>query len=122
MNSLRSLLRVDEETSGSLELARWLLKPPKLLATQIQEFKMKVVPSSSTVLEKLNDAIEFSGECSMNTLTRRASCWCFTTMPTKGYLWCRQDQELKGARNIKFRQIRAAESIIPYVLCGLYCL
>jgi hypothetical protein len=35
MKSLRSLLGVDEEASGSLELARWLLKPPEPLATQI---------------------------------------------------------------------------------------
>jgi hypothetical protein len=61
--------RLDEEASGSLELARWLLKPPKLLATQIQEPKMKVVLSSSTALVKLKDAIEFSGGCSMNTPT-----------------------------------------------------
>jgi hypothetical protein len=35
MKSSRSLLVVDEEASSSLELARWLLKPPKPLATQI---------------------------------------------------------------------------------------
>jgi hypothetical protein len=35
MKSLRSLLGVDEVASGSLELARWLLKPPKPLVTQI---------------------------------------------------------------------------------------
>jgi hypothetical protein len=29
---------------------------------------MKVVPSSSTALVKLKDAIEFTGGCSMNTL------------------------------------------------------
>jgi hypothetical protein len=29
MKSSRSLLGVDEEATGSLELARWLLKPPK---------------------------------------------------------------------------------------------
>jgi hypothetical protein len=69
MNSSRSLLRVDEEVSGSLEFTRWLLKPRKPLATQIQEPKMKVVPSLSTALVKLNCAIEFSGGCSMNTPT-----------------------------------------------------
>jgi hypothetical protein len=69
MNSSRSLLGVDEEASGFLELARWLLKPPKPLATQIQEPKMKVVPISSTVLVKLKDAIKFSGGFSMNTPT-----------------------------------------------------
>jgi hypothetical protein len=41
------------------------LKPPKLLVSQIQELKMKVVPSSSTVLVKLKDAIQFSGGCSI---------------------------------------------------------
>jgi hypothetical protein len=59
MNSLRSLRRVGAEASGFLESARWLLKRPKPLVTQIQEPKMKVVPSSSTVLVKLKDAIEF---------------------------------------------------------------
>jgi hypothetical protein len=39
------------------------------LATQIQESKMKVVPSSSMVLVKLKDAIKFSGECLMSTPT-----------------------------------------------------
>jgi hypothetical protein len=28
-----------------------------------------------------------------------------------------KDQELEGARNIKFRQVQATESIIPYVIC-----
>jgi hypothetical protein len=44
MKSSRSLHGVDEEASGSLELARWLLKPPEPLAMHIQEPKMKVVP------------------------------------------------------------------------------
>jgi hypothetical protein len=33
----------------------------------------------------LNDTIEFSGGCSMNTPTWRASCRCFTATPTEGY-------------------------------------
>jgi hypothetical protein len=57
MKSSRSLLEVDGEASGCLELARWLLKPPKPSATQIQKLKMKIMPSSSTALVKLNDAI-----------------------------------------------------------------
>jgi hypothetical protein len=86
MNSSRSLLRVDVEASGSLELTRWLLKLPRPLATQILELKIKVVPSLSTALVKLKDAIEFFGGCSMNTPTWRASCRCFTATPTEGYL------------------------------------
>jgi hypothetical protein len=46
---------------------------------------MKVVPSLSTALVKLNDAIEFSSGCSMNTPTWRANCHCFTATPTEGY-------------------------------------
>jgi hypothetical protein len=46
---------------------------------------MNVVPSSSMVLEKQKDAIEFSSGCSMNTPTWHASCWCFTAKPTEGY-------------------------------------
>jgi hypothetical protein len=34
-NLSRSLLRVGVEASGFLESARWLLKPPEPLATQI---------------------------------------------------------------------------------------
>jgi hypothetical protein len=79
------LRRVGVEASGFLESTRWLLKPPKSLATQIQEPKMRVVPSSSTVLVKLRDAIEFSGGCSMSTPTWRARCRYFTATPTEGY-------------------------------------
>jgi hypothetical protein len=85
MNSSMSLCRVDVEAPGFLDSTRWLLKPPKPLVTQIQELKTKVVPSSSTALLKLKDAIEFSGGCSMNTPTWRASCWCFTATRTEGY-------------------------------------
>jgi hypothetical protein len=35
----------------------------------------------------------------------------------------RRDQELKGARNTKLRQVRAARCVTPYVLySGLYYL
>jgi hypothetical protein len=43
------------------------------------------VPSLSTALVKLNDAIKLSGGCSMNTLTWHASYRCFTTTPIEGY-------------------------------------
>jgi hypothetical protein len=34
-----------------------------------------------------------------------------------------RDLELEGARYNRLRQVRAAKSVIPYVLCGcLYCL
>jgi hypothetical protein len=46
---------------------------------------MNVVPSSSMVLVKLKDAIEFYDGCSMNMPTWRASYLCFTSTPTKGY-------------------------------------
>jgi hypothetical protein len=69
MNSSRPPHQVDVEISGFLESTRWLLKPPKPLATQIQEPKIKFVLSSSTALVKLKDAIEFSDGCSMNTPT-----------------------------------------------------
>jgi hypothetical protein len=42
-------------------------------------------PTSSTVLVKLNDAIELSSGCSMKTPTWRASYLCFTATPTEGY-------------------------------------
>jgi hypothetical protein len=58
MNLPRLLHRVAAKASSFLESARWLLKPPEPLASQIQEPKMKVVPSSGTVLVKLKDANE----------------------------------------------------------------
>jgi hypothetical protein len=85
VNSSRSLCQVGVEASGFLESTRWLLKPPKPLATRIQEPKTKVVPSSSMALVKLRDAIEFSGGCSMNTSAWRTSYQCFTATPTEGY-------------------------------------
>ena len=51
---------VDADASGSLELARWLLKPLCPSATQIHEPKKKVMLSSSMVVE-LTVAIEFIG-------------------------------------------------------------
>jgi hypothetical protein len=45
------------------------MKPAKPLAMQIKEPKMKIVPSSSMLLVKLRDAIEFSDGCPMNTST-----------------------------------------------------
>jgi hypothetical protein len=77
----------------------------------------------------LNDTIEFSGGCSMNAPTWRASCRCFTTTPTEGYPRGGEfvgrvspRSGLEGIRNTRFRQVRTTESVIPYVLCGLYCL
>jgi hypothetical protein len=56
------------------------------VSNTIQEPKMKLVPSSSTVLVKQKDALEFSGGCSMNTPIWHTSCRCFTATPTEGYL------------------------------------
>jgi hypothetical protein len=91
---------------------------------------MKVVPSLGTTLVKLKDAIEFFGRCSMNTPTWHASCQCFTAILTEGYPQVGEfvgrvsprsgTRRCKGAQG--FRQVQAAECIIPYVLCGLYCL
>jgi hypothetical protein len=114
---------------GSLVSAWWLLKPPPSSAIHNQEPKVNAVPSSSTTLVKLNDTIEFSGGCSMNAPTWRASCRCFTTTPTEGYPRGGEfvgrvspRSGLEGIRNTRFRQVRTTESVIPYVLCGLYCL
>jgi hypothetical protein len=78
----------------------------------------------------LKDAIEFSSGCSINSPTWRASCRCFTTTPTEGYprggefvgrVSPRSEtRRCKGTQG--FRQVQAAESVIPYVLSGLYCL
>jgi hypothetical protein len=47
----------------------------------------------------------------------------FNRLPTEGYtqgdrFWVRErrDQKLEGTRNTKFRQVRAARCVIPYVL------
>jgi hypothetical protein len=54
----------------------------------------------------------------------------FIRLPTEGYtqggrFWVRirRDQELEGADNTRFRQVRTAICVMPYVLYdGLYCL
>jgi hypothetical protein len=46
-----------EDASGSLVSARWLLKPLRPSVMKTQEPKLNVMPSSSTALVKLNDAI-----------------------------------------------------------------
>jgi hypothetical protein len=69
MKELRLQRHVAAEASGFLESTRWLMKPAKPLAMQIKEPKMKIVPSSSMLLVKLRDAIEFSDGCPMNTST-----------------------------------------------------
>jgi hypothetical protein len=55
-----SRLDAEADTSSFLVMARWLLKPPKPLVTQIQKLKVNVVPSSSTALVKLKNTIKFS--------------------------------------------------------------
>jgi len=45
--------------SGSPGSARWLVKPPKLLAMRTRELKTRVVPAG-TVLESPELAIEFA--------------------------------------------------------------
>jgi hypothetical protein len=92
-------------------------------AMQTHEPKTNVVPCEGTDLMKLKDAIELAGGSS----TRQLSV--FNRLPTEGYtqggkFWARRrrDQELEGARNTRLRQVRAARSVTPYVLYGLYCL
>jgi hypothetical protein len=60
---------------------------------------------------------------------RRITLSVFNRLPTEGYtqggkFWVRgrRDQEHEGARNTRLRQVRAARSVTPYVLYGLYCL
>jgi hypothetical protein len=57
-------------------------------------------------------------------------CRCFTGCPPRGipkvvgfWIGWRRDQELEGASNTRFRQVRATMCVIPFVLFGgLYCL
>jgi hypothetical protein len=49
------------------------------------ELKVNVLPSSSTMLVKLNDGTKFARESSMSTPTWCASCRCFTVKPIEGY-------------------------------------
>jgi hypothetical protein len=65
----------------------------------------------------------------MRGARERAAVSVFNRLPTEGYaqggkFWVRRhgDQELEGARNTRLRQVRAARSVTPYVLFGLYCL
>jgi hypothetical protein len=57
-----SMLRehVGADTSGFVVLGRWLLKPLEPLVMETQEPKVNIMPSSSTALVKLNNAIKFA--------------------------------------------------------------
>jgi hypothetical protein len=81
---------------------------------QNQELKVNVMPSSSTALIKLNDAIEFSGGSSMSAPTWRASCRCFTaktTEDTPKVVDCRWD--VAKIRNSKVQRIQSLDRFGP---------
>jgi hypothetical protein len=59
----------------------------------------------------------------LNRLSLGRPLSVFNRLPTTGYtqggkFWVRRrrDQELEGVRNTRFRQVRAARSVTPYVL------
>ena len=57
------------------ELVRWLSKPPKPLATQTHESKMKVMPLGGVMVLKMKVAIELADELAESP-TWHASCRC----------------------------------------------
>ena len=62
MNLLISRWELAADVSRSPGLARWSLKPLWPLMMEIQEPKTSIVPSPSTALLKMKDAIEFVDE------------------------------------------------------------
>ena len=74
---------------------------------------MKVAPLGGVMVLKAKVAIELADELAESP-TWRASCQCL--LPS--LLW---NSTVQGTQ--RFRQVRAASCVIPYVLCGsLYCL
>ena len=118
----------DVEFFGAGELVKWLSKPPEPLATQTHEPKMKVAPLGGVMVLKAKVAIELADELAESPIWR-ASCRCLPPSLLRDTLSSRivrRDRLLwnsvvQGTQ--RFRQVRAASSVIPYVLCGcLYCL
>ena len=110
------------------ELVKWLSKPPEPLATQTHEPKMKVAPSGGIMVRKAEVAIELADELAESP-TWRASYRCLPPRLLRDTLSnkvCSRDRQLRNSMvqgTQRFRQVRAASCVIPYVLCGgLYCL
>jgi hypothetical protein len=120
-NLSRSLRRSGAEIFGFMSM-RNRRKSPTPFAMQTHVPKTKVVPREGTDLENLKVAIELAdGSSTRPYLARQLSM--FNRLPTEGYtqggrFWVRErrDQELKGTRNTKLRQVRATRCVIPYVL------
>ena len=114
-------------SSGELGVIRWLEKPPDPSAVHAQEPKTRIVPSG-TLLASLDPAIEFANELAESP-TWCASCRCLPPSLLRDTLSSRvvgRDRLLWNSMvqgTQRFRQVRAASCVIPYVLCGcLYCL
>ena len=112
---------------GELGVRRWLEKPADPSVVHAQEPKMRVVPSD-TLLASLDPAIEFDDELT-DSPTWRVSCRCLLPSLLRDTLSSRivgRDQLLWNSMvqgTQRFRQVRTASCVIPYVLCGcLYCL
>ena len=112
---------------GELGVTRWVEKPPNPSAVHAQELKTRVVPSG-TLLASLDPAIEFTNELAESP-TWRASSRCLLPSLLRNTLSSRvvgKDRLLWNSMvqgTQRFRQVRAASCVIPYVMCGcLYCL
>src|SRR6185312_14219455 len=99
-------------------------KPPEPLATQTHEPKMKVASLGGVIVLKAKVAFELA-----EFPTWHASCWCLppncSGIPLAvGFVG--RDRQLWNSMvqgTQRFRHVRAASCVIPYVMCGgLYCL
>ena len=109
------------------ELVKWVSKPSEPLVTQTHEPKMKVEPLGGVVVLKAKVAIELANELVRplpGTPAVGVYCQACSGIPLAvrfvgrdRRFWNSMVQETQ-----RFREIRAASCVIPYVLCGLYCL
>ena len=109
------------ELFGMGELVKWLSKPPEPLATQIHEPKMKVVPLGGVMVLKAKVAIELADELAEPLPGAPAvgvyHQVCSGIPLAVGFvgrhrqLW---NSMVQGTQ--RFRQVRAASCVIPYIL------
>jgi hypothetical protein len=103
------------------------INPLKVADCYFIHMHRRIDSSSSRSDPSVNNYIDLDYSARLHLALQRLSV--FNRLPTEGYtqggrFWVRgrRDQELEGVKNTRLRQVRAARSVTPYVLYGLYCL
>ena len=99
-------------------LVKWMSKPPEPSATQTHEPKMKVAPLEGVMVLKAKVPLPSAPAVSVYCQACSGIPLAVGFVGRDRRLW---NSIVQGTQ--RFRQVRTASCVIPYVLCGgLYCL